>query len=115
MWQLHPLSVARRRGEIETQELAAGQPDAALGEMPEAEFRALQVGQRGQRPIDRRLGVAHRLQGAGVVGVRPVAEVQPEDVDADPRQFQHLFGRAAGGAERGDDAGAALADHGGVP
>ena len=40
-----------------------------------------------------------------------VTEVQTEDINPDAGEFLHLFGRAASGAERGDDAGMTGTDH----
>ena len=62
--------------------------------------------------LHRRLGVrAPPCEDRGVVLVGAVAEVQPEHVGAGLGQRLDRLGRAAGGAEGGDDAGAAGADH----
>ena len=107
-----PRGVARRGLQVEAQRLAVLQADRAVGELPQADLRALQVGQHRQRPAHHGLGLANRGDGGGVVVVGPVAEVHPEDVGAGHRQLAHLVDATAGGAEGGDDSRSACTDHG---
>jgi hypothetical protein len=71
----HPRPVAGRGIKVEPQPVAGGDLDPALSEGPQAEFRPLQVGQGGQRPLHLMLGGAHGLQGGGVILVSAMAEV----------------------------------------
>ena len=65
----------------------------------------LASGLRQQVIIDNRGGVA------GVIGMRPVAEVHAEDVGPCGGQLADLFWRPAGGTDGCHNAGAAGADH----
>ncbi len=111
MGHADPVAVPWRRIQVQPQPRARPNGDAAGLEPPEAELGTLQVGQDGQGPLDLGLRRAHGFQGRGVIVVSPVAEVEAEHVGPGPGQGQHLVRRAAGGAEGGDDAGAASADH----
>ncbi len=111
MGHVDPVAVARRRVQVQPQPRARPDGDATALEGPEAELGALQVGQDRQGPLDLGLRRADGFQGRGVIVVSPVAEVEAEHVGPGPGQGEHLVRRAAGGAQGGDDAGAAGADH----
>jgi hypothetical protein len=57
-----------------------------------------------------RFGLAHGRERSGVVVVTAVAEVHSKDFGAGLGQRQDLV--TAGGAQGGDDAGVAVANHG---
>jgi hypothetical protein len=104
--------VAGRGAEIQTQAVAGLQPDLAVGELAQPELGSLQVGQDRERTTDEHLRLPHRGDGAGMVGMGAMAEVDPEDVGPGERQRPHLVDAAAGGTKGGDNAGSAGADHG---
>src|SRR5690606_35591742 len=85
---------------------------APFGEAAQPQLRSLKVGQHADRASDLRLRTAHRGDGRGVVVVASMAEIDPEEVRAGPRQLDHFLGVSAGRTKSRDDAGAASADHG---
>ena len=86
----------------------------AAVESAEAQLRPLQVEQHADRPAELLLKRANGLQPARMVGLRAVAEVEPEHVHAALEQGADGLRVGRGGAERGDDLGAAGASHGGA-
>ena len=84
----------------------------AVGEFAQAQLGPLQVGQHRDGAAHQALDLAHVVDGAGVVGVGPVAEIDAEDVGAGERQLTDLFDAPAGGAKGRDDSGSAGAEHG---
>ena len=84
----------------------------AAFESAQAQLRPLQVEQHADRPAELLLQRADGFQAPRVVGLRAVAEVEPEHVHAVLEQGADgpLVGR--GRPERGDDLGAAGASHG---
>ncbi len=113
MRQMHARGIARRRIAVEHEALAARQRDAAPGESADAQFRTLQVGQDADRPAGLCLDRAHGIAALAMVVMRAVAEVQAEDVRAGVEQGADGCLVAAGGAQRGENLGAAKATHGG--
>ena len=91
--------------------MAGLQMDAATAEAADAEFRTLHVGQDADRAVEFFLQFADHGEAGGVVRVRAVGEIQPEHVGAGLEQAGHGLQRGTGGAERGDDLGAAAAAH----
>ena len=88
----------------------------AAGQVADAEFRALQVGEEGDGAAGGFFSFARGGDAGGVFGVAAVGEVEAEEIDAGAQEFFHLQGAIAGGAERGEDFGAATEDgHGAAP
>ena len=86
------------------------------GEVADAEFRSLQVGEEGDGAADGFFGLARGDDAGGVAGVVAVGEVEAEEIDAGAQEFLHLERAIAGGAERGEDLGAAAdGGHGRAP
>jgi hypothetical protein len=84
----------------------AGTPlDRRLGELAQADLRALQVGEHPDRPLAGR-GRADQLVHLLVVRVAAVAEVEPGDVHSRAHQTVDAFGGVGGRAERTHDFGA---------
>ena len=91
---------------------ADGEPGSqldGLGQRPDADFGTLQVTEDGDgaaRSLLRFTHEAHELLQARVVAV---GEVEPRHVEAGRDQSADHFGLGGGGAERGNDLGAAPA------
>jgi hypothetical protein len=75
----------------------------AVGELADAQFRALQVHQDAQRVVQLALDFADPLIALGVVGVIAVAEVQAEDVDPGLDQLADVVDAVDRRAEGGED------------
>ena len=86
--------------------LAGAQGQGTVAEMPDADFRPLQVGENGHRLVSAPGKFAQAADDARLARVVAVGKVQAKDVGAGFHQSQqHLFG-FAGGSDRGDDLGA---------
>ncbi|MCY1413004.1 hypothetical protein D9M71_284260 [compost metagenome] len=98
--------VARMAGG-EAEGVAYGQFDALVGELGDADLRALQVAEQGDEAAVLGGQFAYQLGAGAVLVGGSVGEVQAGDVDAgDDELFEDLRG-VAGWAKGGDDLGAA--------
>ena len=82
--------------------LPTRQRDWAL-ELADAELRALEVGDQGDRPAGLGLGRANEPGALAMLVVRAVREVEAGAVHAGPRELRQQLGRRGGGTDRGDD------------
>ncbi len=101
-------------------DLARGDGEAFAGdeldglvvlELAGANLGALQVGEDADGLAFLLCDGAHHLDELGLLGVGAVGEVEAGDVEAGADQLAEDVGGAAGGAERGDDLGAAVGFH----
>ena len=109
----HALGIALLAFRVEHEPLARRERDGAGRELADADLRALQVRHDADLAAERAGGLAHEAGALHVVGRAPVREIEADDVDAGGDQAGERVGRAAGGAERGDDLGGA--GHGVLP
>ena len=103
--------VAGRRVPVKTERAPGRQSDLALGKGPEAQLGALQVREQSDRPPRFALHLPHDVVATLVIFMRAVAEVEAEDVGAGVEQRANRIRRRAGGSERRDDLGFAVAFH----
>jgi hypothetical protein len=86
------------------------------GNVADAEFRSLQVGEQRDGAADGFFGFTCGGDAGGVAGVVAVREIEAEEIDAGAEEFLHLERAIAGGTERGEDLGAATdCEHGRAP
>ncbi len=76
----------------------------AAGKFADAQFGPLQVSKDRRRPPERFFEPADRLDEFGLFGLRAVAHIDPKGVRPRLEQLLDHFGRAAGWAERGENA-----------
>ena len=114
MRHLHPRLVARLGVQVEPHGVARLDIDLDIAEPAQPQLGSLQVSQHAQRPLQRHLGPAYGLQRRRMVVMRTVAEVQAKDIHPGLGQGLDGAGRAAGGSDRGDDAGVSGSFHGSV-
>ena len=97
--------------EDEPNGVAALKRKLAVLERADPDFRPLQVLQDADRPAHVLLKTADGRVDSGVIVLRPVAEIQPENID--PRQEQRLehLGRGARGPHGGDNLGMTITSH----
>ena len=93
----------------ERDEVAGLQLDDVIAQRADPQLRAGQVLQDRHRAPGTAGGVAHAVDGLGVLVERPVRVVQPRDVHPRLDHLQQGLGLARGGADRGDDLCAAHA------
>ena len=113
MRQMNVGRAAGRPVEVQMQSPARLDIDPATLEDAKPELGTLQIGKDSPaaRPISLLSGPdIGDGRWRGPHG-RRVAEIEAEDVNADPRQIERHRRAPAGRAEGGDDAGAARADH----
>ena len=113
MRQLHAARIAGRVGQVEAERLAGLQLGGPVPELPDPQFRSLQVDQDADRPVHLHLDLADQLVALAHLVVAAVAHVQPEHVDTGDEQLLQHFARGTGRPDCGDDLGAAFAAHGG--
>ena len=96
-----------RQGRVQGKGLPGAEHDGAVTEAANADFGSLQIGQNGH-VLAALLGAAANLVGGIPVGLcRAVGKIQPEDVHARTDQcVEHGF-RCRGGADGGNNLGAA--------
>jgi hypothetical protein len=83
--------VAQFAAGIEDEALAGFKPNLAVGEFPDADFRALEIGENAHRAPDAGSHLAHQSRPVDVVLRFAMGEVEPHDIDAGANHpFQHL-------------------------
>jgi hypothetical protein len=106
--QAHGVDVARLGAlRVQHEGLAVDQHHLAVGELADADLRALQVGHQRHRLAHLVAVRAHQVRTVDVVLRLAVAEVQPHHVDTGADQALQHLGVAGRGAEGGDDLGGA--------
>ena len=102
--QLDTGRVAGRRIAVEDEGAAGLQHDLALGELADAQLRALKIGQDGGRAAEPFFQAADRLDQRDLRLLIAMAHIDPEGIGARLEQGGDRLGIAAGRAERGEDA-----------
>ena len=99
--------------DVEGERIARIQVDLALGELADADLRALQVSQHADIGTQAHRHLADQPDRFGMLLGRAVREVDPNDVDPCLEQSGQHLGRVGCRAKRGNDlGGTGNGDHG---
>src|SRR6516225_5418577 len=111
MRQADTLGIAGRRIGIELEFVARNELGAALRECADPQFRALEICQYADRPIELGLHGAQRRNALTHRIARQMAHIEAKHVDASPEQLRRDRGVFGGRTEGGDNLDPAQAPH----
>ena len=99
--------IAERALGVEHELRARREVDLSVAEAPDADLRALQIHQHADGAARLARELAHQLDALPVLVGRAVGEIHAHDVEPGRDHARESLRIARGGAERGDDLGAA--------